>query len=99
MIIEQFDESAKTLTLLVDGRFDYKCQTAFREAFADKPADLHYVVDLSKVEYMDSSALGMLFLLRDHSGGVHSDVLIKGGSDSVKNVLRMARFERLFTLG
>lgn len=98
MIIEQFDESTKTLTLSVQGRFDYTCQKAFREAFANKPASLHFVVDLSKVEYMDSSALGMLLLLRDHSGGGHSGIVLKGGSDAVANVLRMARFERLFTL-
>lgn len=99
MIVEQFDDNTNTLTLIVKGRFDYSCQKAFREGFLKRPRKTSFVVDLSQVNYIDSSALGMLLLLRDHAGGSKGEVVIRGAHDSVENALRMARFERLFTLG
>ncbi|SBS24939.1 hypothetical protein MAQ5080_00142 [Marinomonas aquimarina] len=98
MIISQFDEAAATATLLVKGRFDYSCQQDFRECFGRYPKGSGYIIDLHEVSYIDSSALGMLLLLRDYAGGDGSKVVIKGASDFVSNALKMARFERLFVL-
>ena len=97
MIVSQFDEKTETATLLVKGRFDYACQQAFRESFGKYPKGTGFIVDLAEVSYIDSSALGMLLLLRDHSGG-QNRVVIKNANDFVGNALRMARFERLFSL-
>lgn len=98
MIIGQLDKSNATVTLVVKGRFDYSCQQEFRECFGRYPKGSHYIIDLHEVAYIDSSALGMLLLLRDHAGGDASNVIIKGASDFVGSALRMARFERLFAL-
>ncbi|MFD1384253.1 STAS domain-containing protein [Rhodanobacter aciditrophus] len=99
MIVEQFDDKTNTLVLVVKGRFDYSCQQAFRESFLKRSKQCRFVVDLSQVNYIDSSALGMLLLLRDHAGGNKGEVVLTGARDFVENALRMARFERLFTLG
>lgn len=97
MIVSKYDEKAATVTLGIKGRFDYSCQQEFRECFGHYPKGTAYLVDLKEVTYIDSSALGMLLLLRDHSGGDGSKVVLKGASEFVSSALRMARFERLFT--
>lgn len=98
MIVSQFDEKAGLATLAIKGRFDYSSQKEFRECFAEYPKGAKFVVDLSQVSYIDSSALGMLLLLRDHAGANGKQIILKGASEFVANALRMARFERLFVL-
>lgn len=98
MIIGQFDEQNATAILVLKGRFDFSCQQEFRECFSRYPQGSGYIIDLREVSYIDSSALGMLLLLRDHAGGDVSNVVIKGASDFVASALKMARFERLFAI-
>lgn len=98
MIVGQFDEKSATATLVLKGRFDYACQQEFRECFVRYPKGSGYIIDLRDVNYIDSSALGMLLLLRDYAGGDNSKVTIKGASEFVTSALKMARFERLFAL-
>lgn len=97
MIISQFDEKTNTATLVIKGRFDYACQQAFRDGFSRHPKGTDFIVDLKDVSYIDSSALGMLLLLRDHAGGDGATIELKGASDFVGSALKMARFERLFS--
>lgn len=97
MINSQFDEKTEAATLSVEGAFDYTCQQEFRESFSCFPKGTNFVVDLKEVSYIDSSALGMLLLLRDHAGGDGAKVVLKGASEFVSGALKMARFERLFS--
>lgn len=78
MVESSFDDKTECLTIFVDGRFDYSCHKLFKEAFvsANKAASV-YEIDLSRVTYLDSSALGMLLLLRDHAGGEKSGCAFK----------------------
>ena len=57
-----------------------------------------YVVDLKDATYLDSSALGMLLLLRDHAGGDSSQVKIVNCNADVKKILSISNFEQLFTI-
>ncbi len=85
------------LTISIDGRFDFSSHQDFRRAYedvAEKPAS--YVVDLADTSYLDSSALGMLLLLRDHAGGDTSDISIVNCSADVKKILSISNFEQLF---
>ena len=87
------------LTIRVDGRFDFSAHQEFREAYesvADKVNE--YVVDLEATSYLDSSALGMLLLLRDHAGGDTAHVKIVNCNDDVRKILTISNFEQLFTI-
>lgn len=87
------------LTIRVDGRFDFSAHQEFREAYegvADKVND--YIVDLGSTSYLDSSALGMLLLLRDHAGGDSAHVKIVNCNDDVRKILTISNFEQLFTI-
>lgn len=93
-----FNEQSKHLIIRVDGRFDYSCHKMFRDAFMTAPPALTYEVDLSKVNYLDSSALGMLLLLRDHAKSGDAAVSLTHCSKIVANLLKMANFHRLFLI-
>ena len=86
-----------SLTLKVKGRFNFSCYKQFNDAVAG-PAPARYVVDLSSAEYMDSSALGMLLLLRDKVGQDTSRVKIVAGGGQPNEVLKLANFHKLFNV-
>ncbi|EXJ16124.1 STAS domain-containing protein [Imhoffiella purpurea] len=98
-VTSRIDESKRIVTIAVDGRFDFAQHKAFRDAYKDvDPRVMKFVVDLSSASYLDSSALGMLLLLREYAGGDPSRVTIGGCGDDVRRVLKIANFEKLFTL-
>jgi anti-anti-sigma factor len=82
-------------TVRLTGRFDFACRDAFRSAYAASPAGSSYLIDMSAVDYVDSAALGMLLLLRDHAGDA-SRVTISGSRGQPEQVLRIANFHKLF---
>ena len=89
----------KTLTILVKGRFDFSAHQEFRNAYEKvNYSPKHFIVNLKETTYLDSSALGMLLLLRDHAGGDNSDVRLTHVSPDVKKILAISNFEKLFTV-
>lgn len=95
----RIDKDSSLLTIAIDGRFDFAQHKAFRDAYKDvDPKAMRFVVDLSSASYLDSSALGMLLLLREYAGGDASRVMITGCGEEVRRVLKIANFEKLFTL-
>ncbi|HNM23255.1 MAG TPA: STAS domain-containing protein, partial [Rhodocyclaceae bacterium] len=55
-------------------------------------------VDFSGVDYLDSSALGMLLMLRDKVTGAGKDVVLGNVRGNVKQVLDIANFGKLFRI-
>ncbi|KAA8694773.1 STAS domain-containing protein [Pseudomonas caricapapayae] len=88
----------QTLTLYIEGRFDFNSHQAFRAAYEDYPQTLSYVVDLRGTHYLDSSALGMLLLLRDHAGGDKAVVRLVNCTPDVLKILAISNFSKLFEL-
>ncbi len=92
------DESGK-VTIAVAGKFDFQLYDEFRASYADTTGNgIEYVIDLSDTEYLDSSALGMLLLLREHAGGELSEIEITQASPEVRKILDVANFGKLFKL-
>ncbi len=88
-------------TLKLNGRFDFNTHRDFRSAYDPLIADAAVrgvVVDFSGVDYLDSSALGMLLMLRDKMGGANKDVALAGVRGNVKQVLDIANFGKLFQI-
>ena len=91
--------NGQELTIRVDGRFDFSAHQEFRDAYEQSPSRVqHYVVDLGKTSYLDSSALGMLLLLRDHAGGDQASIRITGCNPDVRKILTISNFEQLFRI-
>ena len=93
-------ENGRGLIRLV-GRFDFNTHREFRAAYEPLLAEgavRSVTVDFAGVDYLDSSALGMLLMLRDKLGGVNKDVSLSGVSGNVKQVLDIANFGKLFQI-
>lgn len=89
----------RTLIIKIEGRFDFSTHQAFRDAYEHGGKDTHdYVVDLSEATYLDSSALGMLLLLRDYAGGDNARIAIENCNNDVRKILTISNFEQLFTI-
>lgn len=92
-------EDGRKLTIHIDGRFDFACHQAFRDAYEKppRPAD-EFVIDLGKTTYLDSSALGMLLLLRDYAGGDNAKIRLDNASSDVRKILAISNFTQLFDI-
>lgn len=88
-------------TIKLGGRFDFNTHREFRAAYEPLIGDAAIrgvVVDFAGVDYLDSSALGMLLMLRDKMGGANKDVALTGVRGNVKQVLDIANFGKLFQI-
>lgn len=87
------------LTIVVQGRFDFGAHQEFRDAYERiEITPRRYVIDLKGATYLDSSALGMLLLLRDHAGGEHAQIRLTQCSPDVRKILSISNFEQLFQI-
>lgn len=84
----------------LQGRFDFNSHREFRDAIdaALKESAKEVTVDLGGVDYLDSSALGMLLMLRDKVRSVDKSVSLSNCRGAVKQVLDIANFSKLFTI-
>jgi anti-anti-sigma factor len=86
------------LTITIDGRFDFNIHNEFRKSYVDLPATTRYVIDLGKATYMDSSAMGMLLLLREHAGKEKANVRLLNCSEEIRRILAISNMDKLFPL-
>jgi anti-anti-sigma factor len=95
------NENTGRLILRLDGRFDFHSHREFRAAY-EKALETNGVreidINFEKVDYLDSSALGMLLLLREKAEASSKQVTLSGLKGTVKQVLEIANFGKLFTI-
>lgn len=92
-------DDGQTLIIRIEGRFDFSTHQAFRDAYEHSGAGVnHFIIDLSDATYLDSSALGMLLLLRDYAGGDSASIVIENCNSDVRKILTISNFEQLFTI-
>jgi anti-anti-sigma factor len=88
-----------SVTIKISGRFDFSKHQDFINAYKAYPkGEMGFVVDLAEAEYMDSSAMGMLLQLREHSSKVKDSVVLANGDDAINEILKIANFGKLFLI-
>lgn len=98
-IATTLNENGQEATITISGRFDFSQHQDFRSIFDKTPkAVKSFIVDLHEAEYIDSSALGMLLVLRDKVGNQQNQIRIINASPEVRKVLQIANFDRIFAL-
>lgn len=83
------------------GRFDFNVQREFKEAYdslISNSAVGVIDVNLSGVDYLDSSALGMLLMLRERSTAAGKSLKLSKPTPGVEQILEIANFAKLFTI-
>lgn len=89
------------VTLSLKGRFDFNTHRDFRDGYeaALNTSGLQSMeLDMGGVEYLDSSALGMLLLLKERAGARNIQVKITNTTGTVRQILDIANFSKLFTI-
>lgn len=88
-------------TISMTGRFDFHAHRQFRDTYERFMQDgevREVELDLGGVEYLDSSALGMLLLLREKASNVNKALALSNCHGVVQQVLEVANFYRLFSI-
>lgn len=98
-VTSNVSEDGRELSIKVNGRFDFSLHQSFREAYKNAEAQLfRYKVDLSKVDYIDSAALGMLLVFRERVGGDSAKIRITGCGNDVRKLMEVSNFHKLFQI-
>lgn len=99
VITSQASGDGQVLTIQVQGRFDFSTHQQFRDAYECAPVKpARIVVDLAGTTYIDSSALGMLLLLRDYAGGDAAQISVVNSNADVRKILAISNFEQLLQI-
>src|SRR3989339_665819 len=91
--------AAGKATLKLNGRFDFHSHRDFRTAYEsalEQAGIKEIVINFQDVDYLDSSALGMLLLLREKAEAAGKSVSLVSLQGMVKQVLEIANFGKLF---
>ena len=88
-------------TIHMTGRFDFNVQREFKEAYdpqLNNTVIAALEVNLAEVDYLDSSALGMLLMLRERATTSGKPLKLCKPNPSVAQILEIANFAKLFTI-
>lgn len=85
--------------LVLSGRFTFDAYHDFKAEFTpvlDSGDFKELEIDLGGVEYLDSSALGMLLLLKERV--VNKPIVLSNAKGTVKSLMEIANFHQLFAM-
>ena len=99
-IIQEISHDGMVVQINVSGRFDYSLSQQFRDAYRHIPDNngITFNIDLSNASYIDSTALGMMLLLREYARDKGGSVIIQSPTDQIEKLLKVANFEQLFII-
>lgn len=87
--------------LSLGGRFDFNVHREFKEAYSAllNDASVESIqVNMAEVNYLDSSALGMLLMLRERVQTANKQISLSKPNPTVAQILDIANFQKLFTI-
>jgi anti-anti-sigma factor len=94
----QFEEDDTRVTM--SGEFTFNDHTAFKaiatRLFEKKGRPI--VIDLARLEFIDSAGLGMLLIVRDEAGKADRTLILRGPNGQVKRMFDVTKFDTLFTV-
>jgi anti-anti-sigma factor len=95
----RFSKNNETYTISIDGAFDFSRLNEFREAYSEETIQsAKIVVDLSKTETIDSSALGMLLNMQRFLKKSNGAIDIINCNSVVEKIFNITHFEKKFNI-
>ncbi len=98
MLLTVSEADDGTVKIQTSEKFTFECHREMRAAYEGRVATTIYILDFSRTDYIDSSALGMLLLLREAAGGDDNKIKLINCKASVKNVFGVANFNLMFDI-
>lgn len=95
------DVTGDRAVIMLNGRFDYSTHREFSNCYGLAIADesvQRLEVELGRVDYLDSSALGMLLLLSERAKIANKSVALVNPNEIVAQVLERLSFGRIFAI-
>lgn len=97
----RISNQGENVLLGMSGRFDFNDHRVLKSTY--DPILLmdgvkRIEIDMAEIEYLDSSALGMLMLLRERALAVGKTVVLSRPNPIVAQILDIANFKKLFTI-
>jgi HptB-dependent secretion and biofilm anti anti-sigma factor len=95
-----FNGHEDSLVIPIQGRMTHSDYKGFRDILARINADQppRIIFDLARVEFMDSSALGMLLIVRDAAVQNRHDVVLRGGTGQVERLIAIGKLHKYFII-
>lgn len=94
-------QDRQTSSLRMEGTFTFESHAQFRSVSQDllnATTSSQISLNLSALTYMDSSALGMLLLLRETAEAKGVKILLEDPSPVVMEILKVVQFVKLFEI-
>lgn len=86
------------LVIAIDGRFDFNIHSDFRNSYRNLPPTTQFTIDLGEATFMDSSAMGMLLLLREHAGEKSANIRLRNCNTEIKKILSISNLDKMFVV-
>lgn len=83
------------LIISIRGTFDFNCVQDFRASYSDDKKYKRYTIDMSDVDHIDSSALGMLLNMKKNVGN-EVNISIIHCKPNIKKIFTISRFDKKF---
>ena len=96
----QISTASGVTEISLSGSMTFADHETFRSVISafEGPSGHEMVFDLSGLEYVDSSGLGMFLIARDVAARKRLGFKLKGVKGSVRRVMSLARFERVMAI-
>jgi len=93
---EESSDGTIVITILLE-KFSFDSHRLFKQSYAKYTEGKNIVIDFKRVVYIDSSALGMLLLMRETCGAEASKISFVNYRQ-IKRIFEVANFQRLFEM-
>jgi len=86
--------------IAIDEDFNFETHKSFRNAVREslELGAKEIILEFKKVEYMDSTALGLLMVAKDTANEVDCKIKLKSVSGYARKILEMSQFDQKFEL-
>jgi HptB-dependent secretion and biofilm anti anti-sigma factor len=98
-ITNRYINAAEEYQIVLSGKFDFSYLNEFRDAYEAAPEGAKkYVIDMRSVDMIDSSALGMLLKMKRSLNLADGEIQIINCSENVEKILKIAKFDLMFSI-
>ncbi len=99
-IEKKADEAKSTLTFFISGELDIHNVKLLKSEIVDSAdqSGWNYILDLEKVDYLDSSGLGMLVHIKKTVNKNNSELQLINLNNAVMNVFKLTKLDEYFKI-